>query len=62
MCLQVQNQECGHLARAVESGLASAERFVEFSPAGSTEVAYLGRGEAGDFAAATGVGRGCLEG
>lgn len=62
MRLQIQDQECGELARAVERGLASAEGFVEFGFVVGAEVRDLRGGEAGDFAAAAGVGWGCLEG
>lgn len=62
MRLQVQDQECGQLAWSVKGGLASAEGFMEFSPAEGTEVGYLRRDETGDFAAAAGIGRVCLEG
>lgn len=62
MRLEVQDQEGGELAWAVEGGLAAAEGFVEGGRVVGAEVGDLGGGEAGDFAAAAGVGVGCLEG
>lgn len=43
-------------------GLAAAGGFVEGGRVVGAEVGDLGGGQAGDFAAAAGVGGGCLEG
>ncbi len=62
MRLQIQDQECGKLARAMVCGLPSTKRFVELGFAIGAEVDDLRGRETGDFAAAAGVSWRCLEG
>ena len=62
MCLQIQDQECGELARAMICGLSSTKRFVELGFAIGAKVDDLRGRETGDVAAAAGVCWRCLEG